>query len=328
MTKVGSLKNKALDSLHSLTIQKVMLDCGLYFAIAIVLIIFTCINDRFLTMNNIFNVFDQSAYYLVCAFGVTFVIISGSNDMSVGSQVAFYSVIGAKLLISTQNYLLTTVVLLGLALLVGAANGLFVVIIGLPPFVGTIAVGYIVRGIVAYITEQNTVSGLPKALTTFAWTKTFGIPNLSLISLVVMIICIYIIRFTSFGRKIYAVGGNRHAARVMGINVARIKISAYIISATFSVLAAIMLVARSTVARAGSTEILHLDCIAAAVIGGTSLKGGRGSIFGTFVGVMLICIIRNALNGMGVDTFSQLIFTGIITLFAACLDSYKSRTLE
>ena len=162
-----------------LTPQKLMLNCGLYLAIIAIFATFAIINPDFLTARNMVNVFEQSAYYLVCAVGITFVLVSGNNDMSVGSQIAFSSVVATLYLSSTGNIPMSMLMMLAFALLIGFFNGLFVVIIGLPPFIGTIATGYVVRGIVAYYTKQETQYGLPRVYTQFAWTKRFGISNLT-----------------------------------------------------------------------------------------------------------------------------------------------------
>ncbi len=308
-----------------LTPQKLMLNCGLYLAIIAIFATFAIINPDFLTARNMVNVFEQSAYYLVCAVGITFVLVSGNNDMSVGSQIAFSSVVATLYLSSTGNIPMSMLMMLAFALLIGFFNGLFVVIIGLPPFIGTIATGYVVRGIVAYYTKQETQYGLPRVYTQFAWTKTFGISNLTWIALLIMLFGLYVLHCTSFGRKVYACGGNPVAAQVMGINVKRVKIACYMISAVSAAVAAMMLMSRMGAARSGTADLLHTECVAAAVIGGTSLKGGQGSVIGTFVGVFLVAMIRNGLNSEGINSFWQLVFTGGITLFAAVLDSYKSR---
>lgn len=245
--------------------------------------------------------------------------------MSVGSQIAFSSVIATLFLARVGSIPQSILMMLFFALVIGLCNGLFVVIIGLPPFIGTLSTGYVVRGIVAYMTKQETQYGLPIQLTQFAWTKTLGLSNLTWLALIVTALGIYILHYSSFGRKVFACGGNPRAAEVMGINVKRVKIMCYVISAITAAIGAMMLMARMGAARSGTADLLHTECVAAAVVGGTSLKGGRGSILGTFIGVFLVVMIRNGLNSEGVNSFWQLVFTGGITLFAAVLDSYKSR---
>ena len=305
--------------------QKLLLNCGLYMAILAIFITFAVINPDFLTMRNMVNVFEQSAYYLVCAVGITFVLVSGANDMSVGSQVAFCSVVATLYLAAGGSIPVSMGIMIAFALVIGLCNGLFVVVIGLPPFIGTIATGYVVRGVVAYYTKQETVTGLPRAYTGFAWTKTLGLSNLTWIAILIVLIGIYVLKFTAYGRRVYACGSNPVAAGVMGINVRWVKISVYIIAAVSAAVAAMMLMSRMGAARSGTADLLHMECVAAAVIGGTSLKGGQGGLIGTFIGVFLVSMIRNGLNSNGINSFWQLVFTGGITLFAAVLDSYKSR---
>ena len=319
-------RNISVNFRGHITWQKIMLNCGLYLAILCIFILFAVINPDFLTVRNMVNVFEQSAYYLVCAVGITFVLVSGANDMSVGSQVAFSSVVATLYLAAGGSIPASMGIMLGAALVIGLCNGLFVVVIGLPPFIGTIATGYVVRGVVAYYTKQETVTGLPRDYTSFAWTKTLGLSNLTWIAVLIVLLGIYVLKYTAYGRRVYACGSNPVAAGVMGINVKWIKISVYVIAAMSAAVASMMLMSRMGAARSGTADLLHMECVAAAVIGGTSLKGGQGGLIGTFIGVFLVSMIRNGLNSNGINSFWQLVFTGGITLFAAVLDSYKSRT--
>lgn len=328
LAKVTTNAGGAGTAKTSLAMQKIMLNYGLYIAMILILIAFSLMNEKFLTITNILNIFDQSAYYLVAAVGIAFILIGGRTDLSIGSQLAFYSVIGSMRLIETGDTFGTLMLLVGLSLLVGFSNGILVVKLGYPPFIATIATGYVVRGIAAYMTEQITVAGLPKWLTKFAWQKTFGLPNLTVVAIVILLLGIYVLEFTGYGRRLLAVGGNKTAAKVMGIHDDAIQISTYVIGSVLAMVAAIMLVSRSAVARAGTADILHMECIAACAIGGISLKGGYGHMWGTLVGVMFVCMIRSGLNAQGVDNFYQLIFTGAITIFAAVLDSYKTRAAD
>ena len=240
--------------------------------------------------------------------------------------MAFSSVVATLYLAAGGSIPASMGIMLGAALVIGLCNGLFVVVIGLPPFIGTIATGYVVRGVVAYYTKQETVTGLPRDYTAFAWTKTLGLSNLTWIAVLIVLLGIYVLKYTAYGRRVYACGSNPVAAGVMGINVKWIKISVYVIAAMSAAVASMMLMSRMGAARSGTADLLHMECVAAAVIGGTSLKGGQGGLIGTFIGVFLVSMIRNGLNSNGINSFWQLVFTGGITLFAAVLDSYKSRT--
>ncbi len=323
MEKVGTAGQKT-----KFSFQTFALNYGLYTAMLVLIIVFGFMNKNFLTWNNFINILDQSAYYLVTAIGIALILISGNTDLSIGSQLAFYSVIGAFQIIKTGNTLGTFMLLLVLSLVVGLANGILVVKAGFPPFIATIAVGYVVRGIAAYLTEQKTITGFPRWLTSFAWRKTLGLPNLICVAIIVLLLAIYLTEFTGYGRRLYAVGGNKTAAQVMGIKADAIQISTYMIAAVLTMLAAIMLISRTSVARAGTAEKLHMECIAACAIGGLSLKGGHGKIWAALVGVMFVCMIRSGLNALGMSNFFQLIFTGAITIFAAVLDSFKTRAAD
>lgn len=171
-------RNISVNFRGHITWQKIMLNCGLYLAILCIFILFAVINPDFLTVRNMVNVFEQSAYYLVCAVGITFVLVSGANDMSVGSQVAFSSVVATLYLAAGGSIPASMGIMLGAALVIGLCNGLFVVVIGLPPFIGTIATGYVVRGVVAYYTKQETVTGLPRDYTALHGQRPLDYPTL------------------------------------------------------------------------------------------------------------------------------------------------------
>ena len=227
-----------------------------------------------------------------------------------------------------MNAWLCFTILLLISLAVGLANGIMVVKFGFPPFIATIASGYVVRGIAAYLTEQKTVTGIPKWISKFAWQKTLGLPNLVFISLAIVVIGLYVLEMTGYGRRLYAVGGNKTASKVMGIHADSIQVSTYVIASVLTLIAAFMLISRTAVARAATADKLHMECIAACAIGGISLKGGHGKLWGTLAGVMFVCMIRSGLNAQGVSNFWQLIMTGGITIFAAVLDSYKTRAAD
>ncbi len=326
MDRISNKTRTQLKSPENRSVQKMLLNYGLYLAIAVIFLIFSFLNENFCTLNNMKNVIDQSSYYLVCAIGVTFVLISGANDMSVGAQVAFSSVVGALYLVSFKNIPMSMLLMVCLGVLIGLVNGLFVVVIGLPPFIGTISTGYVVRGIVAYSTKQFSVSGLPLQYTSFAWGQFLGLSNCTWVAVVIAVVAIYVLKYTAYGRKLFACGGNRTASNVMGINTTWIKISAYVVSGVLAAVSAMLLMSRQGMANSGTGELLHMDCIAAAVIGGTSLSGGHGGVFGTIVGVFFISMIKSGLNALGVNAFWQMVFTGGILIFASVLDSFKTRS--
>lgn len=308
-----------------LTIEKIVLNFGLYVAMLIVIFVFATLNSNYLTINNLLNIFEQYGYYLVCASGMTYVLLIGQFDLSAGGTLAFSTVIGAQVMIKSGSILQAMVVVYALAILIGLFNGLLVVKAKLPAFIVTIAAGYAVRGIVTYSTDSRTISGIPMAFTDFAWNRLAGIPILIIVALVIWAVLFYILRYTAYGRKIYACGGNETCARISGVNTDFVRMSVYVISACCFATGGMMVMSRSSIARSSTLPNLQMECIAAAVIGGTSLTGGSGSLAGTLVGVVLLSMINSGLNALGVDAFWQQILTGTIIICSALMDSYKTR---
>lgn len=210
--------------------EKFLLNGSLYFALFVIIIVFGFLNSSYLTLNNIINVFEQSAYLLVCSIGMTFTLLIGAFDLSIGGNLAFLSVVGGALMVKTGNVPLSIAVMFACALVVGLLNGIGVVKIGLPPFIMTISMGYIVRDIVDYYTESKTISGLPSQLMKMVWYKILGVPVLIWFGLLILALGIYLLNFTGYGRTVYACGGNTDASKVMGVSTDKVRISVFVIS--------------------------------------------------------------------------------------------------
>lgn len=316
--RITATKNTAL--------ERFFLAYGLYAAMGCIIITFACLNSNFLTFTNVLNIFEQAAYYMVCAMGMTFVLISKEVDLSVGGVLAALTVLGGFIMKNTGNVSTAILIMLGMAVVLGLFNGFCVVILKLPSFIATIATGYIVRGFAGYYTDGAAVSGFPNAFTKFAWQKVLGVPVLLVIALIMLAITVYILNFTAFGRTVFACGANKKATKLMGIHANIVCIAVFVISAICTCVGAIMVMSRSGVARFSTLPNLQMQCIAAAVIGGTSLTGGKGNLVGTAVGVLLFSLVQSGLNAMGVLSFWQEIFTGAIIILATVLDSAKTRS--
>ena len=310
----------------STVLKRFFLSYGLYAAMACIIIVFACLNSNFLTFNNVLNIFEQAAYYMVCAMGVTFVLITKENDLSVGGLIAALTVLGGFIMKNTSNVAMAILVMLVSAIAIGLINGTLVVLMKLPSFIATIATGYIVRGLAGYYTDGASVSGFPSSFTRFAWQRIAGIPVLFVIAIGVMLVLFYLLNFTAFGRTVFSCGANKKAAQLMGIHVNVTCMAVYVLSSVCVCIGALLVMSRSGVARYSTLPDLQMECIAAAVIGGTSLTGGRGSIPGTVIGVLLFTLVQSGLNAMGVLSFWQQIFTGVIIIAATALDSAKTRS--
>ncbi len=309
----------------SLAAEKFLLNYILYAVLAGIIVCFACLNSNFLTVNNILNNFDKYAYLLVCACGTTIVLCGGGFDLSTGGVLAALTVLGGEIMVNTRSISLGIAAMILGGLLIGLINGILIVKFNLVPFLETIAMGYVVRGLAQYYTQSLTISGLPSAFVDFAWNRFLGIPALICVGIVVFALMVYVLHHTGYGRKIFAVGGNRKASYITGINDKQISVSIYAVNGLLIGIGAAMAMAKSSVARATTGTSLQMYCTAVAVIGGTSLKGGHGNLFGTLLGVAIYSLIISGLNAVGVDAFWQEIMTGAIIIFAAMIDSYKTR---
>lgn len=287
----------------------------------------TIVSDVFLSWTNVRNVFLQSSMLGVVALGMTFVILTGGIDLSVGSLLSLCSVIAAMMFANGEGYPLPIVILATLALgsLVGAINGGLIVWRQVAPFIVTLAMMGIALGAALTIADGKPIGGIQG---TYAWIgagRLFGqVPVPVVIMVISFIIGAIVLRYTPYGRAVYAIGGNEQAARLSGIPVNRVKILTYTFSGFCAALGAIIFSARVTVGDPWAGRGLELDAIAAVVIGGTSLFGGIGSVWGTFLGTLIIIIVNNLLNLMNVSPYSQGIAKGLIILIAIAL--YRRRS--
>lgn len=294
---------------------------------AVLLVATYLVSPNFFGLDNLINVSRQAAIVGVVAVGVTFVILSGGIDLSVGSVLAVVGVASAMLVADGFSPL----VVLGLGLLIGlafgVANGLGVTYLGIQPFIMTLAMLVIGRGVALRISE-----GGPKAFRTdsavwdFFGSGSVGrVPGPLIIFLVVAAAAWAVLRYTPFGRKVYAVGGNIEVARLSGVRVNRTRIAVYAISGVTAALAGLMIAARLRVGAPTAGNLMELEAIAAVVIGGTSLMGGIGGVGGAVLGAFLLAVLANLLNLLGVGAFDQQIVRGAIIIAAVVITSTSLR---
>lgn len=295
------------------------------FVVVLVLmaIIFGLLSPTFLDPGNLTNILKQASLLGFVALGMCFVLIGGGLDLSVGSIVALSSVLIAGLSATLPPIVGIHVALLA-GILVGVANGYFVTAFNFQPIIVTISTMAIVRGIAMAYSDSRPIFGtLPDELFRLADGVILGLPVPAILFFLACAISVLFLRYTDLGRQIYQVGGNEEAARLAGINVARVKILTYAISGFLSAFAGLMLVARMQSGEAVRTGIgWELDAIAAAAIGGVSLMGGIGTVAGTFCGALIIGMMANAFNLLGVNPYWQRIVIGIVLAIAVA--SYSS----
>ena len=283
------------------------------------------LTPHFLTVSNLLNIAQQTSINAIVAAGMTFVILSGGIDLSVGSIVALAGVALGAMLQSGQSPLIAIPGAIAVGTSCGLLNGLLVSVGGLPPFIATLGMMSVARGTALVFTEGRPVSGFDEG---FRWlaTGTAGfVPAPVIVMLVVYAVAHVILTRTTFGRYVYAIGGNEEATRLSGVAVRFHKTAIYGVSGALSAVAAIVLTARLNSAQPIAGMMYELDAIAATVIGGTSLSGGSGSLVGTLVGALIMGVLRNGLNLLGVSSFLQQIVIGGVIVGAVLVDTLLKR---
>jgi len=278
------------------------------------------LTPHFLTVSNLLNVAEQTTIIAIVAVGMTWVIISGGIDLSVGSVVAFSGVVMASLL--HARWPLFAAVLAGLSagFALGGLNGLLITRGNLPPFIATLGMMSVARGAALMFTDGRPVSGFVESFRRLSTGDIVHVPIPVIIMAVVYGLSHILLTKTQFGRYVYAIGGNEEAAVLSGLNVRRVKLLVYGQCGMLSGLAAVLLTARLNSAQPIAGVMYELDAIAATVIGGTSLLGGEGTIPGTLIGALIIGVLRNGLNLLGTPSFTQQVVIGSVIIVSVLLD--------
>ncbi|MDD3403720.1 MAG: ABC transporter permease [Hespellia sp.] len=298
---------------------------GIYFVLILMMIILSFLSKSFMTVSNMMNILRQVSVSGIVAMGMTLVLVTGGIDLSVGSMIAFAGVIGCTFAHPDPSYPLIVVILIGLAAgaLCGLVNGLIVAYTGVNPFIATMGMMTIARGATLLFTNGRPINDLSESFQ-FIGRGTVGFISTPILFLIaVCIISALILHKTSLGRYIFAVGGNENAAKVSGINVKKIKIFVYIYSGILCGLAGLLLASRTNAAAPNAASGYELDAIAAGVIGGTSTSGGRGGVYGTIVGALIMVVLSNGLDMLNVSSYIQQIVKGIIIIGAVCIDQFS-----
>ena len=284
----------------------------------------TFVTPSFLSLSNITNVFTQVSVNAIIAVGMTFVILTGGIDLSVGSTLAISGALSASIIKSTGSVTLAIIVAALVGIAIGLVNGLLISKGKLQAFIATLATMTIFRGATLVFTNGTPISKLPEKFVNIGNGKIGFMPIPVIITVIVSIIAIYVLSQTRFGRYLYALGGNEDSARLSGINTDKIKTLVYVVSGFASSIAGVIITSRIASASPNAGTSFELDAIAAVVIGGTSLAGGEGKITGTLIGALIIGVLNNGLNLMNVSPFYQSIVKGLVILIAVLLDK-KSR---
>lgn len=305
------------------TKKKVINQINIYRSVlilAVICVFASILSDSFLSMANLFNVIKQITVAGIVGCGMTFVILTGGIDLSVGSVVGLAGAIAAGIMASTGNAVFAVLAALGIGILCGAANGFFVAQCEIPPFIATLGMMTLLRGCVLVYTKGAPISIKVDSYKFIGKGVVAGIPFPVILLLILYLIAHYLLTQTSFGRNVYAFGGNREAARLSGIRVKYTEWMVYVFNGLMSGIAAIVLTARLGSAQSTSGEGIEMDAIAAVILGGTSLSGGSGFVLPTVVGAMIMGIIDNILTLMNVNPHATNIVKGAVVLIAVLVD--------
>ena len=291
--------------------------------VIVLMVILSFATKNFFTVNNMRNLVRQTSVNGIIALGMTFVIISGGIDLSVGSVVGVASIVVAKLLLAGTGIFPAIIIALLVCALLGTLNGLIIHYGKVPPFIATLGMMQAARGIVMLLSNARMIAGLPKSFTGFAQLVFFGFPSLFFVWFLVIVVTFVLTTKTVFGRSIFAYGSNIEAARLSGINTAKVTISVYAMSGLLSGIAGILMTSRLGNGIPTAGQGYEMDAIASAVVGGASLSGGSGTIIGTVLGALLISLIQNGGNLLGINAFILQIIVGVLIVASVWYDQIR-----
>lgn len=292
----------------------------------LMVIILTVLNPKFLAPGNILNVLRQAAPIFIIGVGETIVILARGIDLSMDSIASLTSVVTATLMIDNElPFYAAMPVGLSVGAVLGLINGLIITKVKLPPFIATFGTWLLYKGLTVLWIDGRVISGFSKEFTYLGMGRFLGIPVIIFTAIIVYIIFRILLKHTTFGRKIYAIGANPDASRVSGIKIDRIIIIAFIISAVMGTFGSQLYIARINSAKSDFGEGFALDAIAATLIGGTSFDGGVGTIEGTIIGALIILLLRNAMNLLGISPYWQGLATGGTIILAVLGDTYLKK---
>ena len=312
---------------HHRRVRHLLKDYGIFIAFAALCGGLSAINENFLTLGNWTNILRQTSINGILAIGMTYVILTRGIDLSVGSILALSGLVAGSLVTGSEPHAAIVGIAAGLAvgLALGAVNGFLVARLAVAPFVVTLGMLSVARGLTFIYNDGMPIANLSKDFRAIGQGMVGGLPVPVIILGITFLIFWFVLKYTTFGRYVYAVGGNERSAKTSGIGTRRVIFTVYAISGLLAALAGQILAARTTSALPQAGVAYELDAIAAVVIGGTSLSGGVGTLSGTLVGALIIGVINNGLDLMGVSSYYQQVIKGTIIVAAVLLDVSRKK---
>lgn len=315
-----------MNAQRNITLGKFLLEQRSIIALLVLIGVVSAINTNFFTVDNILNILRQTSVNAIIAVGMTFVILIAGIDLSVGSILALTGAFAASMVGTELSILLVIPAVLLIGTLLGTLSGVIVAKGKVQAFIATLVTMTLLRGVTMVYTDGRPIStGFSDTADAFAFLGTgylFGIPVPIWLMAIVFLISWYVLKHTKMGRYIYALGGNEAATQLSGINVDKVKIFVFAVSGFLSALAGLIVTSRLSSAQPTAGVTYELDAIAAVVVGGTSLMGGKGRVMGTLIGALIIGFLNNALNLLDISSYYQMIAKALVILVAVLADNY------
>ncbi|MFT3983535.1 MAG: ABC transporter permease [Lachnospiraceae bacterium] len=320
--------NKSKKELDSEKLLQILMDNKAMVILIIFVMVVCFLTDDFFSSRNLTNILRQICTTCTLSMGFTLVLSSGMIDLSVGYMLGMIGIATAMMSVAGVSAPVVIAAALVIGAFCGFLNAFVTSMFNLAPFIVTLAMGMVYQGVNLLMCRAKSISGLPDWYLFFGTGKVFGIPFPVIVMIILVIIMTVVVQRTKFGRYALACGGNSKAARVCGIPTKKIMYSVYIITGVCVGMAALLLTGRTASAQTGAGAGMELDAVAAVVIGGTPMEGGKANVLGTLIGCLLIQVISNSLNLLGVDSNWQKIAKGLVIIVAIILDRQGSRLLD
>ena len=310
----------------SFDIKKFLMKYVMYLFLILMCIVLTVASDKFLPVTNLMTIIKQISIQSIVAIGMTMIIISGNIDLSVGSLVALCSVSGAMIMNKGLPMIAAVIASVIIGALVGFITGGVTAKLKLHSFLVTLSLMTALRGLAQTMTNGRPVAGLPSAFGKIASASIGPVPLLVIYMIVLYAIFMYVMKYTAFGRSIYAVGSNQESARLSGINIEMVKTMVFVISGALCGIAGVLLTAKVRSGDPTCANALEMDTIAGAIIGGTDMNGGEGKLGGTIIGLLFVGILANGMVLLGVSAYMQSVIKGLVIFMAVIINSIQKRS--
>lgn len=302
---------------------------GVLMILLLMVILLSFMTDTFLTYRNLINIVRQVTFYAIVGYGAMMTLIGGDFDLSPGSVIGLTSILSTMAITGTERGVgLPLLVAIAVGLAVGFVNGFLIAYCNMPAFIATLGTQTLLRGLALYIANGKPISGLSEKFTNIGGGSIGIVPIPVIILIILGVVTWYIMKYTRLGRHIYAIGGNAQAAVVSGVNAKRIKLFTYLYAGVMAAIAGVILTARVASGNAALGETYEMKAITGCVIGGVSLNGGIGSIYGMICGILVVGVLTNGMDLMNVSGYMQKVAEGIIMIVAVLLDVFRAKSAK